>query len=86
MIMGGSNIIIIVIGAIVALLFCLIGLKRKDILDTIVTLRLMKASKQLADANYREIKALLKDAKPLVKLRFKLLVGTKRYTDYTYHG
>jgi hypothetical protein len=84
--MGGSNIIIIVIGAIVALLFCLIGFKRKSILDTIVTLRLMRASKQLADANYREIKALLKDAKPLVKLRFKLLVGTKRYTDYTYHG
>jgi hypothetical protein len=86
MIMSG-NILIIGIGGLVALLFfSLIGLKRNSIIGTIATLRLMDASEKLASANYRLIKALLKDAKPLVRLRFRLLVGAKRYQDYTFHG
>jgi hypothetical protein len=77
---------ILVLGVVILLMMGLVVGKRKSILDTIVTLKLMRASKSVADANYIQIKALLKDAKPLTRFRFKLLVGAKRYQDYTFTG
>lgn len=86
MIANSSSIMIIAIATGILLLFTLVGIKGGAAIKTIATLKLMNASKKLADANYRQIKVLLKDAKPLVRLRFRLLVGAKRFTDYTFNG
>ena len=83
---ASSNIIIIAITIGTLLLLALTGIKGGSAIKTIATLKLMNASKKLADANYRQIKVLLKDAKPLVRLRFRLLVGNKRFRDYTFNG
>lgn len=49
-------------------------------------LKSMRVSAKLANTNYYEIKDLLKKAKPLVRFRFMLLVGSKRWKDYNYQG
>lgn len=52
----------------------------------VIQLGIAKAAANLANANYYRIKEKLAIAKPLVRLRFRLLVGPKRYKDYTYQG
>ena len=66
---------------LVAVLF----LSRKRTIS-ISKLKGMKASAKIANTNYYAIKAKLPTVKPLVKLRFYILVGAKRWRDYNYHG
>jgi hypothetical protein len=53
---------------------------------SIKKVRIMKNSSKLANKNHSKIKEELRVATPLVKFRFYLLVGKKRYNDYMYQG
>jgi len=66
-------------------LFAVLYLSKKKSIS-ITKLASMKASAKLANTNYYSIKEQLKTAKPLVRLRFRLLVGPKRWKDYNYTG
>jgi len=66
-------------------LVTLLFLSRKRTVS-ISKLKSMKASAKVANVNYYAIKAKLPTVKPLVRLRFHILVGAKRWRDYNYQG
>jgi hypothetical protein len=50
------------------------------------TIKVCKLASKIAHRNHCTIKEELINAKPLVKFRFRLLVGSRRYKDYIYQA